>query len=39
MAGTMPGGMHFAYVSALDAGVPYLEIAYYRRDIRHSSTT
>jgi catechol 2,3-dioxygenase-like lactoylglutathione lyase family enzyme len=26
--GTMPGGMLFAYVSAPDAGVPYLEIAY-----------
>jgi hypothetical protein len=26
--GVMPGGMHFAYVSAPDAGVPYVEIAY-----------
>ena len=28
MAGTMPGGMRFAYVSAEHAGVPYLEYAY-----------
>lgn len=28
MSGTMPGGMRFGYVSAEDAGVPYLEIAY-----------
>ncbi|MDG4666940.1 VOC family protein [Mycobacterium sp. 236(2023)] len=27
MAGTMPGGMRFAYVSAERAGVPYLEFA------------
>ena len=26
--GVMPGGMRFAYVSATDAGVPYVEIAY-----------
>ncbi len=28
MAGTMPGGMRFAYVSAENSGVPYIEIAY-----------
>jgi len=28
MAGTMPGGMRFAYVSAEQSGVPYLEFAY-----------
>ncbi|MGD9619500.1 MAG: VOC family protein [Mycolicibacterium sp.] len=27
MAGTMPGGMRFAYVSARGSGVPYIEIA------------
>jgi catechol 2,3-dioxygenase-like lactoylglutathione lyase family enzyme len=27
MAGTMPGGLRFAYVGAQSAGVPYLEIA------------
>jgi catechol 2,3-dioxygenase-like lactoylglutathione lyase family enzyme len=32
--GTMPGGMHFAYVSAPEAGVPYLEIAYVSPDIQ-----
>jgi catechol 2,3-dioxygenase-like lactoylglutathione lyase family enzyme len=32
--GTMPGGMHFAYASAPDAGVPYLEIAYASPDIQ-----
>ena len=32
--GTMPGGMHFAYVSAPAAGVPYLEIAYVPPDIQ-----
>ena len=32
--GTMPGGMHFAYVSAPDAGVPYLELAYIPPDIQ-----
>jgi hypothetical protein len=26
--GVMPGGMHFAYVGAQDAGVPYLEYGY-----------
>ena len=26
--GVMPGGMHFAYVSAPQAGVPFVEIAY-----------
>jgi hypothetical protein len=24
----MPGGIHFAYVSAPQAGVPFIEIAY-----------
>jgi catechol 2,3-dioxygenase-like lactoylglutathione lyase family enzyme len=28
MAGSMPGGMRFAYVSAPAQGVPYLEIAF-----------
>lgn len=28
MAGTMPGGMRFAYVSAEQAGVPFIEYAY-----------
>ncbi len=28
MSGTMPAGMRFAYVSAEQAGVPYLEFAY-----------
>ncbi|MCV7384796.1 VOC family protein [Mycolicibacter longobardus] len=32
--GVMPGGMSFAYVSAADAGVPYLEIAYIPAEIR-----
>lgn len=32
--GTMPGGMRFAYVSAADAGVPYLEMAYVPPDIQ-----
>ena len=32
--GTMPGGMQFAYVSAPDAGVPYLEIAYIPPDMQ-----
>ncbi|KLO25359.1 lactoylglutathione lyase [Mycolicibacter heraklionensis] len=32
--GVMPGGMHFAYVSAPDAGIPYLEIAYIPAEIR-----
>jgi catechol 2,3-dioxygenase-like lactoylglutathione lyase family enzyme len=33
MAGTMPGGMRFAYVSAESSGVPYIEIAYIPPDI------
>ena len=32
--GVMPGGMRFAYVSAPDAGVPYIEIAYIPDEIR-----
>ncbi len=32
--GVMPGGMHFAYVSAPDAGVPFIEIAYVSAEIR-----
>jgi hypothetical protein len=32
--GVMPGGMEFAYVSAMDAGVPYIEIAYISPEIR-----
>jgi hypothetical protein len=32
--GVMPGGMEFAYVSAADAGVPYLEIARISPEIR-----
>ncbi len=32
--GTMPGGMRFAYVSAPEAGVPYLELAYVPPDIQ-----
>ncbi|MCV7152003.1 VOC family protein [Mycolicibacterium pyrenivorans] len=28
MAGTMPGGMKFAYASAESSGVPYIEFAY-----------
>ena len=32
--GLMPGGMEFAYVSATDAGVPYIEIAYVPPEIR-----
>lgn len=32
--GEMPGGMTFAYVSAAEAGVPYLEIAYIPPEIR-----
>lgn len=28
MAGTMPGGMRFAYASAESSGVPYIEFAY-----------
>ena len=34
MAGTMPGGMRFAYLSAPQAGVPYLEIVYVPPEIR-----
>ncbi len=30
----MPGGMRFAYVSAAEAGVPYLEIAYIPAEIK-----
>ena len=30
----MPGGMQFAYVSAPQAGVPYLEIAYVSPEMR-----
>jgi catechol 2,3-dioxygenase-like lactoylglutathione lyase family enzyme len=32
--GVMPGGMEFAYVSATDAGVPYIEIASIPPEIR-----
>ena len=32
--GTMPGGMRFAYASAPDAGVPYLELAYVPPEIQ-----
>lgn len=32
--GVMPGGMEFAYVSAADAGVPYLELASIPDEIR-----
>jgi catechol 2,3-dioxygenase-like lactoylglutathione lyase family enzyme len=32
--GVMPGGMEFAYVSARQAGVPYLEIAHITPEIR-----
>jgi catechol 2,3-dioxygenase-like lactoylglutathione lyase family enzyme len=32
--GVMPGGMEFAYVTAQDAGVPYIEIAYIPPEIR-----
>lgn len=32
--GVMPGGMHFAYIAAPQAGVPFLEIAYLSPDIR-----
>ena len=35
----MPGGMQFAYVSAPEAGVPYIEIAYIRPRSGRSSTT
>lgn len=33
-SGVMPGGMRFAYVTAGDAGVPYVEIAYIPDEIR-----
>jgi hypothetical protein len=32
--GVMPGGMEFAYVTAEEAGVPYIEIAYISPEIR-----
>ena len=32
--GVMPGGVEFAYVTAADAGVPYIEIAYIPSEIR-----
>lgn len=32
--GVMPGGIHFAYLSAPDAGVPYIEVAYLSPEIR-----
>jgi catechol 2,3-dioxygenase-like lactoylglutathione lyase family enzyme len=32
--GVMPGGMEFAYISAEDAGVPYIEIAHIPPEIR-----
>jgi catechol 2,3-dioxygenase-like lactoylglutathione lyase family enzyme len=32
--GVMPGGMRFAYVSAPQAGIPYLEIAHVPSEIR-----
>jgi catechol 2,3-dioxygenase-like lactoylglutathione lyase family enzyme len=32
--GVMPGGIRFAYVSAVRAGVPYLEIAHVPSEIR-----
>ncbi|KWX56612.1 VOC family protein [Mycobacterium sp. NAZ190054] len=34
MAGTMAGGMRFAYASAADAGVPFIEFAYIPPEIR-----
>lgn len=34
MQGVMPGGMRFAYVSATDAGVPFIEIAFIPPDIQ-----
>jgi catechol 2,3-dioxygenase-like lactoylglutathione lyase family enzyme len=33
-SGVMPGGMQFAYVSAPQAGVPYIEIAHIPPEIR-----
>jgi len=32
--GVMPGGIHFAYLSAPQAGVPFLEIAYVSPEMR-----
>jgi len=32
--GTMPGGMSFAYLSAAEVGVPYLEVAFVPSEIR-----
>jgi hypothetical protein len=32
--GVMPGGIEFAYVSAPQAAVPYLEIAYISPEMR-----
>ncbi len=32
--GVMPGGMQFAYISAAQAGVPYIEIAHIPPEIR-----
>ena len=32
--GVMPGGMRFAYLSARDAGVPFIEIAHVPAEIR-----
>ena len=32
--GVMPGGMRFAYVSAAEAGVPYIEIAFIPDEIK-----
>lgn len=32
--GVMPGGLRFAYLSAVDAGVPFIEIAYIPPDIQ-----
>ncbi|WNG90155.1 VOC family protein [Mycobacterium sp. ITM-2016-00317] len=34
MAGTMPGGMRFAYASAADAGVPFIEFAHVPTEIQ-----
>ena len=34
LRGVMPGGMEFAYISAPDAGVPYIEIAQFTPEIR-----
>jgi catechol 2,3-dioxygenase-like lactoylglutathione lyase family enzyme len=32
--GLMPGGLHFAYLSAPQAGVPFLEIAHFSPEMR-----